>query len=33
VAFLKDENCSGVSQIAKNCSGIYPINPENYGLG
>ena len=25
--FSKDESCSGVSQIAENWSGIYPINP------
>jgi hypothetical protein len=25
--FSKDESCSGVSQIAENCNGIYPINP------
>jgi hypothetical protein len=25
--FSKDENYSGISQIAGNCSGVYPINP------
>jgi hypothetical protein len=25
--FLKDKSYNNVSQIAENCSGIYPINP------
>jgi hypothetical protein len=28
--FSKVESYSGVSQIAKNCSGIYPVNPYFY---
>jgi hypothetical protein len=28
--FSKDESCNGVSQIDKNCSDIYPINPSFY---
>jgi hypothetical protein len=31
--FSKVVNCSGVFQIAKNCSGIYPINPSFDVLG
>jgi hypothetical protein len=30
--FSKDESCSGISQIAKNCSDIYPINPCSRGI-
>jgi hypothetical protein len=26
--FSKVGNCSGVSQIVENCSGVYPINPK-----
>jgi hypothetical protein len=26
--FSEVESCSSVSQIAKNCNGIYPINPK-----
>jgi hypothetical protein len=25
--FSKDESCSDVSQIARYCSGVYPVNP------
>ena len=31
--FSKDENCSGVSQITGNYSGIYLINPIKRGFG